>query len=98
MAEDSRELKRDGFGCRGVGHNQIGERIERIEEKVRVDLRPKRTKCRLSHLLFQQRFTLLPLGHVALEPERIEAGPALRSDDAEVVDFVRDEPATTGLR
>jgi O-methyltransferase involved in polyketide biosynthesis len=47
MAKDSGEPQSHGFGLLGIGHHEVCDAVERIEEKMRVDLSAQGAQLRL---------------------------------------------------
>ena len=93
MAEDSGEPQRHGLGLLGIGHHEVCDAVERVEEKMRVDLSAQGAQLRLGHLLLQHRFTALHHGQPLFHVQCVEPMTELRCHAAQIIHFVRHQAA-----
>ncbi len=91
VTEHAGETKRHRFRASGIPDDQVRNRIQGVEQKVRIDLRPQRAKLGLGHLLQQERLATLALDRLPLAAERIQAIAKLRGDRAQVDQVIHHE-------
>jgi len=89
----TRQGARSSLRRRRVGCDQAGDGVQRIEQKVRVDLSAKRAELGFGDLLLQDGFTILAIHHILFEAQEVEPGSELGGDGAKIVEFVADQGA-----
>ena len=87
---ESQQIRQaDDHRVRGVGVavDELGDRVQRVEEKVRVQLRPERVEARGGQLRVETQRLHVPMSETAIQQHRVE-----RRDERRIREQVRREP------
>ena len=98
VAEDAREAQSHDFGAGRIGGNQVGNGVEGIEQKMRIDLGTEGSQFGFGDLLLEHSLAIPAVSHFRFEAQQIEARTELQGHAAQVVDFVAHQspPGRTG--